>query len=237
MTNYLDEALRRVSILDHTLNVRVYRMRFNKIVSMQGSERLFHRIALAVDYENLLDYMAEVNYALIFAGLRFQVQIEPFGSKGADLGISRDNQTEAVEVTRFRPMYPGPVLSDNNDAVDYLPQYGNPERDTSKAISKISGKFEQCDDKVSIIAIWNDDQDMEEIEVGAAAEHLRSMPLELPAKLSFIVYGSEWVLNQQLYCFPVRHPLPKYLTLWQEEICKHSVSDHIQRAINDYDKA
>ena len=46
----------------------------------------FKRIANASDGEQLDDYLAEIRYALILAGLGFQVVIEPLGKKGPDLG-------------------------------------------------------------------------------------------------------------------------------------------------------
>jgi hypothetical protein len=44
---------------------------------MPGSKHLFRRIALTPDKEQLEDYFAEIRFALIFAGLGFQVEIEP----------------------------------------------------------------------------------------------------------------------------------------------------------------
>jgi hypothetical protein len=44
----------------------------------------------------------------VFAGLGFHVEIEPNGSKGPDIGVSRDGHHAVVEVTRFRNIFPGP---------------------------------------------------------------------------------------------------------------------------------
>ncbi|MFC1593007.1 hypothetical protein ACFL4C_03230 [Candidatus Omnitrophota bacterium] len=107
----------------------------------------FKHIAEASDKEQLYDYLAEIKYALVFAGLGFQVEAEPLGKKGPDLRISRDNYSAFVEVKHFRQVDPGPPtisLSDKEILDDkfLLESYGNLERDIKKTKHRIIEKLE-----------------------------------------------------------------------------------------------
>jgi len=75
---------------------------------MPGASGLLRRVASATDKEQLADDLAEVRYALVFAGLQFGVRIEPLGRQGPALKVSRDNLDACVEVMRFRKVSPGP---------------------------------------------------------------------------------------------------------------------------------
>lgn len=203
-----------------------------RVQKMPGADGIFERIASAADEETFRDYLVEVRYALIFAGLAFQVEIEPFGKEGPDLRVSRDGHKTVVETTRFRPVHPGPPLLDLSDEMAVLPEYGNVKRDIRKAIRKIYKKFSQVGNGESIIAIWNDDEDMEEIEVEAAVNDLRN-ETSLPTGLSFVVYGSKFIGDKQLYCFPIHYRLHPHQVLWQRELCAFTVNDLIQRALEE----
>jgi hypothetical protein len=45
--------------------------------------------APATPSEVLSDYIAEIRFGLIFAGLRYEFEFEPLGEKGPDLLVSR----------------------------------------------------------------------------------------------------------------------------------------------------
>ena len=53
-----------------------------------GSESVFRRMARAKGTEAILDYLAEIRFAMIFVGSRFEPEFEPDGKKGPDLRIS-----------------------------------------------------------------------------------------------------------------------------------------------------
>jgi len=211
----MEKALQKASELDEHFNMPWFRKLFERVQQMPGANRLFLRIASVSDKEQLNDYFAEVVYALVFAGLGFQVEIEPFGRKGPDLKVSRDGHQVVVEITRFRKIYPGPPefdLSDENEESE-LSDYGNLHRDVRKSFEKLLSKFSQVADKQSIIAIWNDDGDLEEFEVEIAVIRLSTNAtrpiLGVPNGLLFVTYGSQWVRagdHKQLYCFPVFSP-------------------------------
>lgn len=210
---------------------------------MPGADRLFRRIASASDRNQLEDYLAEVMYSLVFAGLGFQVEIEPFGGKGPDLRVSRNGHSAIVEVMRFRKMYPGPTVIDPTaidptDDYQELPAYGDPGRDIRKTFGKIRWKFRQTENAEAIIAIWNDDEDLEDTAVLMAVHDIRrdtARSLLLPPiDLLFVLYGSKWVRagdRKQLYCFPLRDSEQPHQVTWQQELASSSVSQLIQRAL------
>jgi hypothetical protein len=179
-----------------------------RVRQMQGANRVLGRIASAADKEQLADYLVEIQYALVFAGLGFEVEFEPLGSKGPDLGVARDGQKAIVEIMRFRKVHPGPPMLDLSDENLVLPAYGDPPRDIRKTFEKILAKFPQVRSQQGIIAIWNDDEDLEEAETETAVSNIcidaGKGILALPSGLLFILYGSKWIGNKQLYCFPFR---------------------------------
>jgi len=131
-------------------------------------------------------------------------QIEPGVECGPDFTASRDGHAVAVEVTRFRsnPCHPGP------SRIEWGP-YGNPERDEKRAHKKIVQKQRQADmlrADECVVALWNDDEDMEETEVEEAVRFWRNEArrTQRPTTLGFVVYGSGWrrLSGSQLHVFP-----------------------------------
>jgi hypothetical protein len=234
------KALQKASELGEHSDIPWLRKLFERVQQMPGASRLFLRIASVSDKEQLDDYFAEIVYALVFAGLGFQVEIEPFGQKGPDLRVSRDGHQTVVEITRFRKIYPGPPEFDisDEDEKSELSDYGDPHRDARKSFEKLLSKFSQVGDKQSIIAIWNDDGDLEEGEVKTAVNALCNDAergiLSLHRRLLLVLYGSPWVRtidHKQLYCFPLRHPDHPDQITWQREFERFTVREYIQRAL------
>jgi hypothetical protein len=232
-------ALERASKLISPGEILPLQEQFERIQQMPGANGLFRRVASATDREQLVDYLAEVRYALIFAGLHFEVHIEPLGRRGPDLKVSRDNQEAFVEVMRFRKVSSGPPPLDPADENLVLQVYGNPLRDIQKAFEKLVAKFRQVQDAQAIIAIWNDDGDLEELEVQAAVMNLwddasRGL-LQLPSSILFVLYGSPWIRagnHKQLHCFPLHITDPSRQLAWKHELEGSSVTGLIQRALN-----
>lgn len=233
-------ALQRASELYGDSSTPWFRSLFQRVQRMPGASRLFDRITSAPDKEQFDDYFAEVVYALVFAGLGFQVEIEPVGRKGPDLRVSRDGQRAVVEVARFRDIYPGPPEFETNDDGNLemeLSEYGNYHRDIRKSFEKLLGKFSQVSDNQSIIAIWNDDGDLQEFHVQRAVAHLRADAarhiLAIPNALLFVIYGSRWVRARdarQLFCFPVCSPERCHQLVWQQDLGGSTVRNLIERA-------
>jgi hypothetical protein len=171
------------------------------------------------------------------------VTIEPLGNKGPDLGISRDGYSAIVEIMRFRKVHPGPPMDSLNGAL-LLSQYGNPVGDIRKAFGKLLAKFPQVKGENAIIAIWNDDGDLEELEVHGAVTELSNDAkqgiLSLPCGLLFVIYGSPWLSGdqRQLYCFPFLHQdQTEPIARWQGEFETVRLRESIERALaqqNEY---
>ncbi len=231
----MDKALRRISELNSERRAQAFRELLKLIGQMPKGNRVLRRIASASDKEQLEDCLAEVRYALIFAGLGFHIDVEPLGSKGPDFRISREGQEILVEVTRFRKINPGPPPIDLSEEIPMLAPYGNMPRDIRKAFDKVLAKFSQIPDEAAIIAIWNDDGDLEEIEVEMAVRDIltdaKQNILSIPHGLQFILYGSEWVGSKQLYCYPLRHPTNPLETRLQQEFEASFVSNLIRQAL------
>jgi len=233
------KALQKLSLLLEKSEAQLWRSRLERVRRMSGASLKFKRIASARDKEELYDYLAEIRYALVFAGLGFQVRLEPLGKKGPDLEISRDGHIAVVEVKRFRQINPGPLkisLSDKEflDNTFLLEPWGDLEREVNKCISRIGEKFKQVGDRASIIALWNDDEDLDEIGHEETVRRLRDYAAQgasHPSGLLFVLYASNWCRpRQQFYCFPLR-VLEKPHINWVQEIESCFVGTIMQRIL------
>ena len=208
---------------------------FERAREIAKANRAFQRIASTKDKEQVLDYLAEIRYALLFVGLGFDVEFEPLGNRGADLGIMRDGEKVVVEIKRFRKINPELPLLNLEDENLILPQYGNIPRDIRKAFDRLLAKFRQIENRKGIIAIWNDDEELEEIETEAAVYDIRNDAenglLAIPNGLLFALYGSKWIGNQQLYCFSFRD-LEQPFQIWKTEIERADVFSIIERTLS-----
>jgi len=169
-----------------------------------GHAALVHRMATSTEPETMLDHLAVLRFALIFRAIECQIHFEPLGGVGPDLGVTHRGTGLRVEVTRFRPVNPGPQPWDGHGGL--LP-YGNPERDVLKSIGKIRRKLPQASGARAAIAIWNDDQALDHVEMKCAAKDLCS---QVPPSVQFVLYASEWfqtITHRQLHCFPLQDPL------------------------------
>ncbi len=171
--------------------------------NINNTQSLFKHLFHSTDIEVFQDYLAELRFALMFKGLGYDVAYEPFGSEGADIRISTKDDLYIVEVTRIRLAHHTPRISEEelSDENFILPDYGNIERDTHKSIRKILRKLRQANHDNSIIAIWNDDGELEEIEMEFATNFIRSD--RSASNIRFILYSSNWISSQQNFCFPI----------------------------------
>jgi hypothetical protein len=235
----MESALRRIQALAGRQCVQGLEPLFARVRRMPGADRLFRRIAHAGDIEQLGDYRAEILYALMFAGLAFDVSIEPKGAEGPDLSVCRDGHSAAVEVTRFREIHEGPPAEQVNDIPGVLPVYGDPLRDVRKVRDKVTSKFRQLREGTGIVAIWNDDGDLEELEacqgVAGIAHDAVTGVLSVPPDVFLVTYASEWTYcreQQQVYCFGLRTECPDYQRKWAIELESSSVQQLLQQALS-----
>ncbi len=209
---------------------------FERVDKINRSNRVFQRIASTKDKEQIIDSLAEIRFALIFAGLDFDIEFEPEGNQGPDLMVKRDNFKAIVEVKRFRKTNPDLPILNLDDKDSTLPEYGDIPRDVRRAFDKILDKFRQVEYQKGIIAIWNDDEELEEVETDTAVYNIRDDGkkglLKIPEGLLFVLYGSKWIGNKQLHCFPFQS-LEQPFEIWKTELEKATVFEHIERALSN----
>ena len=235
----MERALRRIQALAGNQRAHALEPFLLRLGRMPGAARLFGRIARAGDVEQLDDYGAEILYALMFAGLAFNVAFEPKGAEGPDLSVSRDGYSAAVEVTRFRRIYEGPPTASPANMPDILPIYGDSVRDVRKVRDKVTSKFRQLRGGTGIVAIWNDDGDLEDLEAcqGVAETAHEAIPgvLSVPPDVFLVMYASRWVnvsRNRQVHCFELRAECPAYQRRWSTELESSRVDELLQQALS-----
>src|SRR5205823_2972375 len=82
----------------------------------------------------------------------------------------------------------------------------------------------------AIIAVWNDDEALEELEMHMALRDLQQDP-RLPAGLELVVYGSAWTGHFQLYTFSMKPQLDASIQEWAQQIESVSVCAAINAAL------
>lgn len=193
-----------------------WRSCFEVIELMSGSAAKLRKIADESKRDQLLDTLAEVKYAVIFSELGFKVEIEPLRgeAEGAnpDLRISKDDYSCLVEITRFQSSQsPVERLS---CTTDMLSEYGDPPRDWQRLFNKIESKFRQAG-RDGIIALWNDNDNLEYVEVeGASRYHAKQ---SMPSRSSLLLFRSH-LTDENFFCYKLRDRLPTYQKAWMNEL-------------------
>lgn len=182
---------------------------FVRLSEIEDAEKLFRRIKNARSKNQVLDYLAEARYALIFYALGFSVKYEPWGDAGPDLRVERDGLHAVVEVKNCPPNDRDPELEEfdeEEDELETLPVIGDLMHDSDAAYLEIANKFRQIKDEPAIIAIWSDRLTRMEIEFDLACRRLIDDEIK-PDNLLFILYGSAEVnisKHQQLFVYPMK---------------------------------
>jgi hypothetical protein len=232
-TTDMTEAMQRIETFCGSSVALALRDWLSKAQMWRNSAAFLHSVAVAADKDALLDHLATLRYSLIFRSLGLLPSFEPTGVSGPDLLITRDGISATVEVTRFRPVNPGPPTLSRDEYIRgewHLEPYGNPQRDIQKCIRKVRDKFRQTVAPHAIIAVWNDDDALEELEMRSALRDLRQDP-RIPKSLEFVVYGSSWIGHSQLYSFPMKSHLHASIQEWAQEIQSVSVGDAINSVL------
>jgi len=239
-SDLVERTLRKVLLVEPQSREDFWRSCFLRFSEFPKSGRTLKRIVRAPDdrKDQVRSCLAEVWYALAFAGLGFQIEMEPLGRKGPDFRISREGDSLLVEVKYFENVNPKPprkvdyetLLADNF----LLEPYGNLERETEKVYREIKKKFNQTREGTSILVIWNGKEDMEELGVELTTKRLCEeafdAEIRLPDSLLFVVYGSAWWGEHQFYCYPLREKQEPYWQ-WMRELQASRALPLIKRAI------
>jgi hypothetical protein len=232
---YLDSAVQKVSETLRKTDYQIYEKRIRAYAHLPGADKKLKMISGA-QRDSVKDLLREVDIALIFKGLGFDLEVEPDRStpvgKNIDLKLSKGKHTCFLEATRFRRMYDGPPTVELGAEVDLLlPEYGDPQRDVEKACQKIIRKFSQLGSEPTIIAIWNDDEDMEYLEVQMAVRKIIQEEV-VPSSLMFILFISDVIVRcrQQMFCYPSRNSIEPYVKEWINGLQGGIVQDLIDDA-------
>jgi hypothetical protein len=179
-----------------------------------NGDRVLRKIATAGDKESVRDLLAEVRFALVLIGCGFDVAAEPRGAAGPDLEIAHGGQSLLLEVTRLRLNHEMPVMDPTSPA-PMLAELGDPEPDVRRAYGKIVGKLRQLDHQPGAIAIWNDDEVLDDLHCRTAVHRLQT-DLRLgrvtsASETEIVLYLSHWIASDRsdLYAWTVQcNPAP-----------------------------
>lgn len=150
----------------------------------------------AGDTEEVRDILAEARFALALVGFGFEVGVEPHGKAGPDLGVTLGERHLLLEVTRLRLKREMPVF-DFSVPDPMLADLGDPLPDVRRAYDKIRGKLGQLDGQPGAIAVWNDDEVLDDLHCRTAIHWVERDLLAGVApsaeRLELVLYLSSWI--------------------------------------------
>ncbi len=199
------KAAERLRALLASREAEAWERVLTRVESLPNIGRKLRRIAHAPSEEELRDLLAELRYALVFASLGYTVTCEPSGAqRGPDFAVSRADSALDLEVRRFRPasVQVSPELAPDGT----LLPYGRGQADVRRAVTRIGEKFAQLESGEGVIALWSDDNGIEQLEAALAVSEIREEARRgtrvLPSNVGWVIFGSAWIdrNGQQLYC-------------------------------------
>jgi len=235
---YVAKACNTVERFLTTEEAELWPARLDAIADLPNGLRIVRRIMNAEKLEDLRDYFAEVLYALTFVGLGFLVDVEPQGRKGPDLAVERDGQSLLVEVSRLRLKREMPIFTPE-EVPDVLPCLGDPLSDVRRAYQKICDKVSQLGSAEGIIAIWNDDEVLDEAHGKTAVlwlrDELRAKRLKGAEQVRLVLFHTNWLsaeTQQEYFAWAVRSPETSWLVEWQRLLESARLSDLLRIVCN-----
>jgi hypothetical protein len=224
MSSSLDQAIKRVEEFLEPWQYQRGHPLLQAVSRIPNGERVLRRISNSGDVEEFRDYLAEINYALAFVGLGYEVEVEPEGPKGPDLRVCLDKHALFAEVTRLRLSHEMPVadLSATNPMLSYL---GDPLQDVRRAFQKTCDKLPQLSSGPGMLAVWNDDEVLDELHMRTAAhwlqEELQHGRLAAAQNLQLVVLHTKWVSvsrRQEFYTWTPHESEEHWIAEWRATI-------------------
>ena len=206
------------------------------IKRVTNGDRVLRKIATAGDKESVRDLLAEVRFALVLIGCGFDVAAEPRGVAGPDLEVAHGGQSLLLEVTRLRLSHEMPVM-DPTSPDPMLADLGDPEPDVRRAYDKIVGKLRQLDHQPGAIAIWNDDEVLDDLHCRTAVHRLQTdLRLGRVASASeaeLVLYLSHWISSDRadLYAWTVQGNPDPWVLGWTNRLDRQSSRDALGLAL------
>lgn len=192
----LDQACDRLRAAFVPAEAAFWEPQLRAVSALPNGERIARKVVRAGDTEEVRDILAEARFALALVGFGFGVGVEPLGKAGPDLDVELDGQRLLLEVTRLRLKRQMPVF-DFSDPNPMLAELGDPLPDVRRAYDKTRGKLSQLNRKPGAIAVWNDDEVLDDAHCRTAI-HWVQKDLEAGAapsaeRLELVLYLSNWI--------------------------------------------
>jgi len=219
---------------------RYWLLRFQRYSKFNRSKRKFRAIREGDEYE-VLSTLAEIRWALIFAGLGFGIEVEPLGNEGPDLAICRDGKREFVEVKYIANVNPKPpgtldlraerVAGDGPSLDSILTPYGDHGRDVGKIKDIIRDILKTGKKETSIIVVWDEREDNDpDLAIREAVCDLIKAG-EFPDSLFFLAFRSVHSRRYEFFCYPLtKRTEPCWQWMW--ELQQSHPTTLIQRALD-----
>lgn len=236
MASTLDRAIQRIESLLEPRQCPAGHPHLRAVSLLPGGDRILRRLSKAPDVESLRDALAEVDSALLLAGLGYAVRVEPLGEKGPDFEIRHDEHSLLVETSRLRLKRRMPVLDPTQQPL-LLADLGPPLEDVRRAFQKICDKLPQLASQPGILLIWDDDEVLDEAHVATAArwlrEHFDSGNLRDGDHVRFVALHVNWVRPsdpQEFFTWTIREPQEAWVAGWRAKIEDARLRDALTKA-------
>ena len=233
----LDSAIDRIRSLTDDKFAEQWAGPLRAVESMKRGVKLLNKITKASDKEALGDHLAEAFFAVVFAGLGFDVQFYPAhkSERGPDLRVARGPVGFAVEVAHIREKPLDPIEEQCLEETGHFQRTLDPAKHIRKVYDVALDKLSQVHQRSCIVAIWNGWTDLTRTDAEIAARIIRNEAdrgiRRLPNGGVFIVYASRFRrtdTGQELFCYDLCSS-----TALIRELSEAKVDQLMKRATND----
>jgi hypothetical protein len=197
-------------------NAKNYASLIETVRTMKGSDSLFKE-ALYFSDNRIPDFIVELYFASYFHNRNYSVEIVSRSDqeKTPDLLISNETLRGYVEIKHIRKKHEGPksLIPGESTKMKILEKYGDPVRDERYCRDKILEGFHQIQSysglkntDVMVVAIWNSDEDLDELDLKFTISNLieeRNEFENIPNQ-KWVVFGNPWYSlreNTQFHIF------------------------------------
>jgi hypothetical protein len=173
----------------------------NLVKQFKGAKSFFKD---ALGFDDIRDFIATLIFASYFHHAEYIVEFVPRSKeKTPDLFIANSEFRGFVEVKHIHKKHDGPktALPKGLNKKNILEEYSNPLRDEKYCRDDIIKGFKQIQNfsglkktDTMIVAIWNSDEDLDELDMKFSISHLieERNEFENMPNPKWIVYCSDW---------------------------------------------
>lgn|GEM_PF-1786478 len=174
----------------------------NLVKQFKGAKSFFKD---ALGFKDIRDFIVALIFVSYFHHAKCSVEFIPRSKKEKtpDLCIANSEFRGFVEIKHIHDKHDGPkkVLPNESETNEKLEEYGNYTRDEKYCRDDIIKGFKQIQNfsglkktDTMIVAIWNSDEDLEEIDMKSSLNQLIKEKNEFKnmSNPKCIIYGSDW---------------------------------------------